>query len=267
MNNREIKRRIASVKETVKITRAMYSISVAKMLKGRAALPAAERFYEEATALLARIATRDSAFFLERGRRAAFIVIGGDKGLCGDYNDRVVQEAIRALSEREERYLFTVGTVTRDKLAKAGFEPDMEFLHSADNPSPEAAYSIAADLVALFKEDLLDEIRMVYSSVTDNRSEPVTELLVPFVGEAEDPLREAPTTGAVRHAVYAYLAAAVYRGLLSSSLAEHLARVRAMPQATENGENMIADLTAKYNKVRQEGITRALQDVSTPTDR
>ena len=268
MNNREIKRRISSVKETVKITRAMYSISVAKLLKGRAALPMAERYYLAARELLARLGTPTSPYFLERGKRAAFIVIGGDKGLCGDYNDRVAAEAVRALASRSERTLFTVGTVTRDKLAKAGYEPDMEFLHSADNPSPEAAYSIASDLVNLYEEGLLDELYSVYSTVTENASSTVTERLLPFEAEPTGtPLSDAPTEGAVRRAVYTYLAASIYRALLSSSVAEHLARVRAMPQATENGEKMIADLTAKYNKVRQESITRALQDAYSPTDR
>ena len=263
MNNREIKRRIASVKETVKITRAMYSISVAKVLKGRAALPAADAFLDRATLLLERIAASSSDYFRERGERTAFIVIGGDKGLCGDFNQRVSEKAAQALKEKEERSLFTVGTVVRESLAKAGFEADVEFLHSAENPAPEAAYSMAADLMNLFDEGLLDEVRLVYSVVAGNHSEPIVRTLLPYHAEGKStPLREGVTEGAVARAVYQYLAASLYEALLSSSLAENLARVKAMPQATENGEKMIADLTAKYNKVRQESITRALQDAA-----
>jgi len=272
VNNREVKRRISSVKETVKIYRAMYSISVARMIKCRAALPIAERFYHTSGDLLSRLTDRPMDFFRERGHRTAFIVIGGDKGLCGDYNEKIALYAASLLRAAEEKYLFTVGSVTRDMISKYGFAPDVEFLHSADNPSPEAAFSMAADLMNLYEEGMLDEVRLVYSDVVDNRPVPVSERILPFLGTSEalrdetEPLRETPTEGAVRRSLYTYLASALYRALILASLAEHLSRVRAMPQATENAEKMIADLTAKYNKIRQESITRALQDVGSFTD-
>jgi len=262
VNHREIRRRISSVKETVKITRAMYSISVAKMMRARATLPAAERFYDRCREVLAGIAAAPSPYFKERGKRTAFIVIGGDKGLCGDYNQTLFESAYQTLKEREERYLFIVGGVAREMLSKAGIEADVEFLHSAENPSPEASYSMAADLMTLYHDGLLDEIVLVYSRAEGDHSVVPVERLLPFVSENAP---ELPTEGvkeaAVERAVYEYLAAALYKALISSSLAEHLARVRAMPQATENGEKMIETLTSEYNKARQEGITRALADV------
>ena len=87
------------------------------------------------------------------------------------------------------------------------------------------------------------------------------EKLLPFAGEKPALPLEGVSDGAVERAVYEYLAAAMYHALISSSLAEHFARVIAMPQATENGEKMISELTSEYNKARQEGITRALADV------
>ena len=258
MNNREIKRRIASVKETVKITRAMYSISVAKSMKGRAALPSATLFCEKSAEMLSLIADK-SPYFEKRGEKSAFIVIGGDKGLCGDYNQRVFEVAAEALKKRAEHSLFTVGTVTRDMLRKAGYEADVEFLHSAENPTPEAAYSMAADLMNLYNEGLLDEVLLVYSAVKGSTYDVKCVRMLPF--DREEKATFTVGEGAIARAVYTYLAASIYHALVSSSLAEHLARVVAMPQATENGEKMIAELTAKYNQVRQESITRALQDV------
>ena len=265
MNNREIKRRISSVRETVKIYRAMYSISVARMIKCRSVLPDAERFYLSSRDVLSRLTDRPMDFFRERGNKTAFIVIGGDKGLCGDYNEKVACFALDLLRVAEEKYLFTVGSVTRDMIAKAGIEPDVEFLHSADNPSPETAFSMAADLINLYEEGLIDEVRLVYTNVEGNRLHPVNERVIPFLGTVE-PLSEPPTEGVVRRSIYAYVAAALYRALILASLGEHLSRVIAMPQATENAEKMIADLTGKYNKIRQESITRALQDVGSVTD-
>lgn len=264
MNNREIRRRIASVKETVKITKAMYSISVAKTLKGRTLLPSAAAFLEDSRRVLQKIAClSDAPYFRSRGERAAFIVIGGEKGLCGDYNQRVFERARAELLKKEERYLFTVGTVIRDLLAKGGMEADVEFLHSAEHPTPESAYEMAADLLTLYDDEMLDEIYLIYSAVEGNHSSVESVRLLPFdKGDALYKQQEKLPDGATLKGVFHYLSASLYHALVSAALAENLARVKAMPQATENGEKMIADLTAKYNKVRQETITRALQDVS-----
>ena len=261
MNNREIKRRIDSVKETVKITRAMYSISMAKLTRARATYPAADRFYRDSLRVLSGMSFATSDYFRERGKRAAFIVIGGDKGLCGDYNQRLFEHAYEALGTREERSLFIVGSVAREKLSKVGIEADVEFLHSAESPSPEASYSMAADLMNLYRENMLDEVFLVYSAVEGDHSVVPVERLLPFTPAKTTPFEEGVTEGAVDRAIYEYLAAAIYRALVSSSLAEHFARVLAMPQATENGEKMISELTSEYNKARQESITRALADV------
>lgn len=263
MNNREVKRRIASVKETVKITRAMYAISVAKMVKAKSALPLTEQFYENALSIMEKAASSSAPYFAERGSKTAFIVIGSDKGLCGDYNQRVFEKAQEVMRQVSEKFLFTVGSVTKEMLAKVGLEADVEFLHSAEDPSPESAYSMAEDLLNLYEEGLLDRVLLVYSKATANHSEPVVKSLLPYIAEQNLPApQEGITESAVRKSVYEYLAGALYNGLWSSSLSEHIARVKAMMQATKNGEAMIADLTAKYNKIRQESITRSLQDAA-----
>ena len=262
MNNREIKRRIASVTETVKITRAMYSISVAKMTRAKAALTTADRFYQTAGNLLKNVAAASSDYFVDRGERTAFIVIGGDKGLCGDYNLALFDRAYKELRATEERFLFIVGGIVKDMLSKAGIEADVEFLHSAENPSPEVSYSMAADLMNLYRDGLLDRIELIYSTVEGGRSVVKKQRMLPFIADKKVDL---PVGGvsdmAVERAVYEYLSASLYRGLICASYAENFARMLAMPQATENGEKMISELTSEYNKARQEGITRALADV------
>ena len=262
MNNREIKRRIASVKETVKITRAMYSISVAKMTRAKAALPTAKAFYDASCNVLGGIAAAPSVYFSKEGNRTAFIVIGGDKGLCGDYNQALFERAHKELLSVSERYLFIVGSVAKEMLSKAGVEADVEFLHTAESPSPEASYSMAADLMNLYRDDMLDRIVLVYSAVEGDHCVVRVETLLPFTAKHQSSFpAEGVSDQAVERAVYEYLSAAMYHALISASLSEHFSRVLAMPQATENGEKMISALTSEYNKARQEGITRALADV------
>lgn len=264
MTNREIKRRIGSVKETVKITKAMYSISVAKMLRAKEVVPKAEAYKaasEEMLSLVARSMAAKEPYFAPRGDRAGFLVIAGDKGLCGDFNQKVVECAMRAIREKTERYVFTVGSVTRESFRKAGVSPDIEFLNTAENPSPETASSIASDILYLFESDMLDEIWFVFTEVKENGAEVALKRVLPFAAsEGEAVLIEPSESDLLPKAMERYLSAFVYYALISSSLAENLARVKAMPQATNNGEKMIAALTAKYNRLRQESITRALQD-------
>ena len=264
MTNREIKRRIASVKETVKITKAMYSISVAKMLRAKEVVPKAEAYKaacEEMLSLVAGSSAVKVPYFEAKGDRAGFLVVAGDKGLCGDFNQKVFECAMRAIREKSERYVFTVGSVTRESFRKAGVSPDIEFLNTAESPSPETAASIASDILYLFENDLLDEIYFVFTEVTESGEEVALKRVLPFsVSESEKVLIEPSDSDLLPKAIERYLSAFVYYALVSSSLAENLARVKAMPQATNNGEKMIAALTAKYNRLRQEGITRALQD-------
>ncbi len=264
MTNREIKRRIVSVKETVKITKAMYAISVAKMTKARGAIVSAEAYKHACEEMIRSVAVSASVkdpYFTERGARAGFLVIAGDKGLCGDYNTKVFERAMRAIEEKTEKYIFTVGSVTREAFHKAGIAVDIEFLNSAESPSPETAESLMSDVLYLFESDMLDEVYVVFTEVKGNASEVVLKKLLPIpVEEGEKTLIEPGAFELLPRAVGTYLSSFIYYALISSSLAENLARVKAMSQATDNGEKMIAALTAKFNRLRQEGITRDLQD-------
>lgn len=267
MTNREIKRRILSVRETVKITKAMHLISVAKMTRARASIPPAYAYNRASISLLSDVvasASEESIYLGKKGKRAGFLVIAGDKGLCGDYNQKVFEAALDEIKRKEESYVFTVGSVTRELFRKAGISVDVEFLNSAESPSPETAFSIASDVLYLFENDMLDEIYAVYTEGEKNPSEIRVKRLLPYSEREGKRAESIPNTDdLLRSAVVNYLSAFIYYAILSSSLAENIARIKAMSQATENGKKMIESLTAKYNRLRQEGITRALQSTST----
>ena len=260
MTNREIKRRITSVKETVKITKAMYSISVAKMMGVRASLDAATRYADGMKGIMDVVSAAfpQGNYFSERGERTGFIVISSDKGLCGDYNAAIFEKAKEELRSTKESSIFTIGSVVRDMLSKNGLEADVEYLRaSAVHGTSEA---IAKDICDLYDSDMLDVVKIVYTASAT--SGVVVERLLPIARGTASVEIEPKNHATMRKCVCEYIAARVRQALLASSLAEHTIRARVMSQSTDNAEEMIEDLTAKYNRIRQESITRALQDVS-----
>lgn len=258
MTNREIRRRIVSVQETVKITKAMYSISMAKMIAAKAALPAATEYRDVCARIIRAVSASfpNDIFFSKRGDRTGFLVIAADKGLCGDHNAQIIECAKTAVDGLEERYIFTVGNVAHESFTKAGYEVDMEYLRASTSYS--AAAAIADDMMYLYENDMLDEIKVVY---TDAGKNVVTvDTLLPIEAGQEKVETEPFTASTLHHCVRDHLIATLRYMLMSSSLAEHTARARIMSQSTDNAEEMIGELTAKYNRARQESITRALQD-------
>ncbi|MBP5405174.1 MAG: F0F1 ATP synthase subunit gamma [Clostridia bacterium] len=261
MTNREIKRRLSSVRETVKITKAMYSISMAKMMAAKSALAEAEKYRDGCLSVLRSLSPSfsESSFFRRKGKRIGFLVIAADKGLCGDHNTLVFQKAEKEMSSAEEKYIFTMGSVLHDLFSKAGKEIDMEYLRFS--ASYAAAENVADDLLYLYEKDLLDEVKVVYADGVAKEIRVVT--LLPFEEKGDRALEVFPKSReTLVKCVRNYLISALRYMLVSASLAENKARARIMSQSTDNAEEMIKDLTAEYNRIRQESITRALQDAS-----
>ena len=246
------------MQETLKITKAMYSISVAKMIAARSALPAAMEYRDTCARILRSVSASfpKDRFFVRRGARTGYLVIGADKGLCGDYNALIFAKAKESIDRTEEKYIFTVGNVAREWFKKAGYEVDMEYLRASTSYS--AASAIAEDMLLLYENDMLDAIEVIYTDSGEN----VVSVLPLFPLEAgRDVVETEPLTpSALRKCVKEHLIASLRYTLVSAALAEHTARARIMSQSTDNAEEMIGELTAKYNRARQESITRALQD-------
>jgi len=260
VTNREIRRRISSVKETVKITKAMHVISAAKMIAVKSQLSAAATYHEQALRVLSafRPAFQNAPFFAKRGERVGYLVIFSAKGLCGDYNALMLEKALQESRSQTEKYVFTLGK--SELLRKAGVDVDVEYLRSAD--TFRAAGAIADDLLSLYENDLLDEVKVISADGNATVNVVVTPLLPVMGGASALAEIEPRTQESLRLAVRNYLASSIRILSLKASLAEHTSRARAMSQSTDNAEKMIEDLTVRYNRGRQESITRALQDVS-----
>ncbi len=278
MTRQEIKHRINSIKETVKITKAMYSISVSKMRKAEEKCITSRKFYNAARCLLAEALDssadmiRNHTFVKSRnGNKTGYVVIAGDKGMCGDYNHKILETVLADMHNDREKYVFTVGQMAREFFERQGVNIDLEYLHLVQNPHQEDAESIAQDIISLYKQGLLDEVYVAYTAMpTPSSTEVRIEKLLPIdtaaivkcPSDRAYSLSYEPTVSeAIDNVVTAYISGTFYYMLTEASMSEHFSRMEAMPQATKNGEEMMAELTAKYNHIRQESITRELTDV------
>lgn len=268
MKGQELKRRITGINETVKITKAMQMISAAKMHK-------LQQKYDDAKKYLGRVSdaahlVRTALFSLHPylkghdGDRSAFIVIAGDKGLCGDYNHLVLEKALENIQNSNVTHLFPVGYIARDFFKKKGYNMITTYIHLGLDPMPDEARTITDDIIQRFVLKEFDNVYIVYTGIkTLSVQNVVVEKLLPLsYTENENAVEFLPGEGSVDNALNHYILAKMYYALTSSSLAINYKRMIAMQQSTTNGEEIISELKLQYNHKRQESITTELVDAS-----
>lgn len=285
---RDIKLRIKSVNQTVQITKAMKLISASKLNKAKAQLKATEPFFNSIQSNMKFILNHTMgeeklAYFDKREkvekRKIGYVIVSGDKGLCGGYNSNVMKLAekeIKESSKDSEVKVFVVGSVGRNQLAKKGYNIDMEFLYTAQNPTLYRARDISDALIEMFNNGELDEVHLVYTKmITSLNLEPQTLKLLPLepVDFTETEEETANTQYFLNFAyepspkvvfdrmVPQYLRGIVYGALVQSFTSEHSARMTAMDAATRNAYEIIKKLTLYYNRARQAAITQEISEI------
>jgi len=295
---RDIKRRIGGVKNIQQITRAMKMVAAARLRRSEEAILALRPFASRLDGLCARLlkgaAASDHPFFEERPvRGVAVLTICSDRGLCGAYNNRVIDRTRRLLEERPGRRhaIIAVGERGISSLQRAGYE-----IHAARtdvfNPVHfHTAQGIRAELERLFLSREVDEVVAVFTEFfSPMRQEVIVRRLLPCPPqgqweqlESDQPRRRpdgvyspAEDMAECQKHVYIYepayealctellednLNVQIFRALLEAQASEHGARMMAMDNATENADEMIDHLTLEMNRVRQESITSEILDV------
>ncbi len=280
----ELKNHIRSIRDTQKITNAMYFISSTKLRRARWELDTTRPFFDALKVEIKRVfRTLDKIesvyFFPEDGRPlpegdAACLVITADKGLAGDYNHKVIQEALRLREEEKPLRLYVVGEVGRHFFSGHGIEFEQSFQYSDQRPTLQLAREICAHLLPPFREEKLKRIFIVYTDMKNSLTQVVrSERLLPFhhdrflTPDYEQPVTEPiefiPSAEAVVDAVVpCYLVGYIYSALIDSYCSEQNARMLSMQAANENAEQLLQDLALQYNRARQERITREITEIS-----
>ncbi len=274
----DIRRRIRSVQSTQKITRAMKLVAAAKLRRAQdrilGARPYAAKMAELVATLVRGLGEDKHPLLVHRGgTRVLYLVIAADKGLAGAFNSNVMRRALHALRAAPDgtASLITVGRKARDFFRRRPWTLRGDRVGFLDRLTFEQARALAGELMAAFLADEVDEVWLVYNqfrSVAVQRV--VAERLLPIeppggAGAGEGPgveyLYEPDATTILDALLPRHVEIQVYRALLESAAGEHGARMTAMEAATKNAQELIGLLTIRYNKARQEKITKELLDI------
>ncbi len=283
-NAREIQGRIKSIKDTMKITNAMYMVSSSKLQKARRDLKNTEPFFYLIQDSLAKIldAAPDAGneFFDLRlnksseSRTVGYLVITADKGLAGAYNHNVIRLAERLTANAEKDMLFVVGQTGRHYFEKKNIPIDINFNYTAQNPTMNRARHIAGRLTDLFLDGKIDDVYVIYTKMVNSMTvEAVSKKLLPLKAEKLEKqendlvdhyenaqfMPDAKT--AFERIVPDYITGFVYGALVESYCSEHNARMMAMQTATDSANDMIRELDIQFNRARQAAITQEITEV------
>ena len=282
-SQQDIKRRIRSVQNTRKITKAMELVSAAKLRRAQTRIEALRPFAERTQDLMVEAAARANVhgqvLLAKREiQTVGILVITGDRGLAGAFNAQVVRRALQLGAEHAERghavrYL-AVGRKGLGTLRFRRLEIAESWTGFSDRPEYADAETIAAAAVERFKDGELDHVVMISNDFVSAIAQRVeTRELLPIpegeLGELDPKERAAQgemlfEPGAdeiLDELLISSLETTIYRAMLESTAAEHGARMTAMRNASENAGELIDSLTLAMNRARQAAITQEILEV------
>ena len=272
VSTKDIKNRIRSMESTKQITKAMEMVAASKLRHAQAQVLSCRPYFEILYATMQDIASRNTDFsspYLTQktGNRALYVVIAGDRGLAGGYNSNVLKLAY-ADAQQKEATVLPIG------------KKAVDFFRSRNLPLMTDRYSVAADvsigdcfsaaklLCKAFLSGEFDAVYVVYTNFVSvlSQTPSVLQLLPltkgnPHASSAEDILYEPNAYDVFEQIVPEYLGGALYGALCESRASEQAARRTAMDSATKNAEDMIADLSLKFNQARQAAITQEITEI------
>ena len=284
---KQIRRRLASIKSTQKITRAMKLVAAAKLRRAQENMLRAKPYAQRIRDMIWDIAehvdrSAHPMLAVRPEKKTLIVIITSDRGLCGAFNSNIVRRAERYLRENEggheEVSLALLGRKGRDYFRRRPqYRIAREYMEVLSDPTMERASSIGSELVAEFTDGGLDAVHLIYNEFKTAISQRVTiERLLPIVpdrnenGVMDEPVVPGlefayePSRAAVLNALLPlYVNVRIYFAVLESLAAEMAARMTAMESATKNAGEMIARLTLQYNKARQAAITKEMLEIVT----
>jgi F-type H+-transporting ATPase subunit gamma len=282
---REVRQRIAGVKRTQKITKAMKMVAAAKLRRAQTGIISARPYAKSMKTLLDRLVSgpdvEGSTLIRPRPvQQVGVVVVTADRGLCGAFNSNLMRIAMHHcataypnLAAQKKVKLFCIGRKGVDFFNKQRYPILGRYPGIFGHLSFGEAQKIAREIVASYESGEIDRVDIIYNEfksttqarvaieqylplvrITDNTENPVKPENVDYIFEPDLPL-------IVKALVPRHLHFEFWRVLLESNAAEQGARMVAMENATENAHEMIDTLQLQYNKARQAAITKELLEV------
>ena len=272
VSTKDIKNRIRSMESTRQITKAMEMVAASKLRHAQAQVLSSRPYFEILYSTIHEIVENNSDFsspYLTKrnGNKALYIVIAGDRGLAGGYNSNVLKLVMSEIQDKDATIL-PIGKKAVDFFRSRKLPVLTENHPEAADVSIGDCFSIAKILSRAYLGGEFDEVHVAYTNFVSVLSQtPSTLQLLPLVSTSGDRsgtadiLYEPDATTVFDAIVPEYLGGALYGALCESRASEQAARRTAMDSATKNAEDMIADLSLKFNQARQAAITQEITEI------
>lgn len=273
---RDIKRRKGSIQSTQQITKAMKLVSTVKLQKARnhaeQSNPYFNHMYNTVTSMLARSGNINHPY-LKAGdsNKKAVIAIASNRGLAGGYNSNIVKLVTESDMKKEDVEIYMIGRKAKETFVRKGYSIKEDYSDVIEGPTYEDAAAICKEVLRAFTEGEIGEIYLAYTHFKNTVShEPTLIKLLPVefdetqMAEVDQNVLmnyEPNEEEALNLIIPKYMTSLFYGALVESVASENGARMQAMDSATSNADEMISDLTLKYNRARQGSITQELTEI------
>ncbi len=273
VSTKEIKTRIRSMESTKQITKAMEMVAASKLRRAQAQVvssrPYFEVLYSTIHDILATNRDFSSPYLTKRSvKKAVYVVVAGDRGLAGGYNSNVFKHVMAQIKDKEAVVL-PIGKKAVDYFNSHNVPLLTGQYVRAEEVSVGDCFTIAKTLCRAYLAGEFDEVNVVYTNFVSVLSQTVSALaLLPLQHQQTDKsvmqsdiVYEPDSTQVFDAIVPEYLGGILYGALCESRASEQAARRTAMDSATQNAEEMIADLSLQFNRARQASITQEITEI------
>ncbi|OYP01298.1 ATP synthase F1 subcomplex gamma subunit [Lachnotalea glycerini] len=276
---RDIKRRKVSIQSTQQITKAMKLVSTVKLQKAKTRAEQSKTYfdymYKTVTSMLAKSGNINHPYLVAgESKKKAVIAITSNRGLAGGYNANVTKLITNSDIPKEDAYIYAIGRKGKDFLARRGYEIKTDYSDVINEPIYKDAAEISKEVLNQFAKGEIGEIYLAYTSFKNTVSHIPTLMKLLPVEMNEESNNEVTTTDkltmmnyepeeeeALNMIIPKYITSLIYGALVEAVASENGARMQAMDSATSNAEEMISDLSLKYNRARQGSITQELTEI------
>ena len=274
---RDIKRRKSSIQSTQQITKAMKLVSTVKLQKAKTraeqTTPYTNHMYQTVSSMLAKSGNVNHPYLVSgESTKKAVVAITSNRGLAGGYNSNIVKLVANSDLPKEDVEIYAIGNKGLDAFTRKGFNVKYTDSELIESPSYSDAAALCREVLKDYTNGEIGEIYLAYTHFKNTVvHEPTLIKLLPVEIDAAEITK---SEGATAQMIYEpneeealdliipkYVTSLFYGALVEAVASENGARMQAMDSATSNAEDIISDLTLKYNRARQGAITQELTEI------
>lgn len=276
---KEIRTKIASIKNTQKITRAMEKVAASKMRKTKDRMQATRPYSKKIARIIKHLAHANPeykhSFLIKREvKRVGVIVVSSDRGLCGGLNSNLFRKTLTHLVQWNkdgiEVDIATIGGKAAGFFSNVKVNVVGHVAKLGDIPHLQDLVGVIKIMLDAYNEGRIDELHVINNEFVNTMTQrPMIQQLLPvFACELDqnlnghwDYIYEPDAKEVLDHLLIRYVESIVYQGLVENNACEQAARMVAMKSASDNASNLISELQLIYNKARQAAITQEISEI------